>query len=136
MIAAVNGVLLTPEDAEFIVGALDEFARVLAERSAKPTPKLAHTLAQLRKATQKCGGPRANATAAASSRADQADPINDYGHATVSTTEAARILGIGANAVRAMAQRNPRKLGSRRVGSRWQHDLVRVEHRAGRAKGR
>lgn len=52
MISAISGVVLSPADAEFVVGALDEFVRQLAERRSQPTPKLAHTIAQLRRATR------------------------------------------------------------------------------------
>jgi hypothetical protein len=136
VIAAVSGVLLTPADAELLVGALDEFTRVLAEQRSRPTPTLAFAIQRLRKATQECGDWRGNGTAAQSSRADQADTPQSLGYATVTTAEASRILNVGTSAVRNMAQRNPRKLGSRLVGSRWVHDLARVEHRAARTKGR
>ncbi|WP_193048198.1 hypothetical protein [Mycolicibacterium baixiangningiae] len=136
MIAAVTGVVLSPEDAEFIVGALDEFTRVLAERRSSPSSRLAGSIEQLRRATRKCGALSANATPGRSSSADETETGHDASYATCSTVEAARILGVGASAVRNSAQRNPRKLGSRRVGNRWTHDLARVEYHAARRKGR
>ncbi|BBY76994.1 hypothetical protein MPRF_38930 [Mycolicibacterium parafortuitum] len=136
MIAAVNGVMLAADDAETLLGALDLLERLLAERRSRPSAKLVHTTAQLRRATRKCAAQAAAATAAGSSPADQTNRRHDGGYATVTSSEAARILGVTTNAVRALARRNPRRLGSQRVGNRWVHDLARVEHRAARRKGR
>lgn len=142
VVIAAAGVLLTADEAAFIAGALNEFVRVLAERRSQPTPKLAHTISQLRRATRKCGGFRANdtqgggnATNSGSSRADETDAGDDLGYATVSTGEAASMLAVRPGAVRAMAQRNPSKLGSVRVGGRWRHDLARVQERRARKTG-
>lgn len=139
MISAVTGVLLTPDEAEFIVGGFDEFTRMLAERRSQPSPRLARTVEQLRRATRKCGGPNANdtqnATNGRSSQADEADTAQDVGYATVTTAEAARILGVVPTAVRAQAQRDPSKFGSVRIRGRWHHNRERIEHYAIR-KGR
>jgi hypothetical protein len=133
-VIAASGVLLTPEDAEYLLAALDEFARLLSEKHARPSPKFKLIVDQLRKTTRKCSANNGNATSGPSSRADEAESIDDGGHATVSTPQAAEILGVAPSAVRAMAHRNPGKLGSRRVGGRWRHDLALVELRAARVR--
>lgn len=139
MISAVRGVLLTPDEAEFIIGGFEEFERLLAGQRSQPSPKLARTVDQLRRATRKCGGPYANDTQSAtnrgSSQADETNTAQDVGYATVTTAEAARILGVVPTAVRAQAQRDPGKFGSVRIRGRWHHNRERVEHHAIR-KGR
>jgi hypothetical protein len=146
VITAINGVLLTPDDAAFIVGGFDEFFRLLAEHQSQPSPRLAHTVDRLRKTTRKSVDSnandtpsRANATNAESSQADEAGGVHDPTYATVTTAEAARILRTGQSAVRGLAQRDPTKLGSVRIRGRWHHSLALVQRRAihqGRAVAR
>lgn len=131
MITAVNGVLLAPEEAEFIVGALEQIGQMLDSR---PSTKLGHTIEQLRRMSRKCrahnGETQQSATNEGSSRADETEPAQDDRCEHVSTAEAARILGVKPAAVSAMARRTPETLGSTHHGGVWRHRLDRVEQRA------
>ena len=133
MIAPVNGVVLSPADADFIVGALEHAAQIIDSR---PAPRLAHTIDQLRRAIRKCraqeGETLHNDTNGPSSRADETTAAQDDRCEHVSTADAARILGVKPVAVRAMARRTPETLGSTHHGGRWRHRLDRVEQRATR----
>lgn len=137
MITAVNGVILSPQDADFIVGALEQIGELLDSR---PAPKLAMAINQLRVASRKCrvydGQTSHNATNGGSSRADETSPAHDDGCERVSTAEAARILGVKPAAVRAMGRRTPENLGSDRRGGVWTHRLDLVEQRAARKRRR
>lgn len=136
--------MLTPDDAETLVEALDLLDRVLAERRdmrgnatpAQPSAKLRHLTEQLRRAKRKCAAvaanPAGNSTSGGSSPADHPGSVHDRAHATVGSAEAARILGVQPNAVRMLARRDPTRLGSERVEGRWRHDLALVERRATR----
>lgn len=142
MIAAVSGVVLSPEDARDLVGALDFLAQLLGERRSQPSPRLARLMSQLKRATRQCGAfntndtqPTQNATNGAGSQADQADPVHHLGYATVTTAQAADALGVRPGAVRAMAQRDPSKLGSVRIRGRWHHSAERVQERRAKKSG-
>lgn len=136
MISAVNGVLLSPEEAQYIVGAFDEFVQILGEQSphAGLSPRLAHAVEQLRVMSRKCVDSNENSLQErdkpGSSQADEPNTLHAVEHVTVSTTDAARILGVKPSAVRAMAKRTPERLGSHHVGGHWRHQLDRVEQRA------
>lgn len=125
-------VVLDADDADYLVRALDLLVQMLADQHSTPAPRLATAIDQLRKASRKCGVAARNATAAESSQADQTKTGQGDPHATVTTVEAAQILGISPSGVRALARRG--SFGSQRVGSRWRHDLARVEHRAARKR--
>jgi hypothetical protein len=146
VIGAAIGVLLSPDDAATLVNALDLLKQVLAERRdqhgnrtpADPSNRLEMLTGQLRKASRKCAAFNAigtrSVTNAGSSSADQPDTTHDRSYATVGSSDAARILGVTPHAVSTMALRDPSRLGSRRVGGRWRHDLARVEHRAAKRR--
>lgn len=151
MIAA--GVVLTADDASAVVGALDEFVRVLAERrdqNGNPTPsrpsaRLRMLMDQLRRAAAKTGDSSAseptarlpedripNASPNARDVALQPNSAHSSECATLTSGEAATLLGCSQNNVRDLRRRGA--LRAERIGGRWHFRAADVAERA--AKGR
>ncbi len=128
MIPVTGAVLLTADEAAYLVRALDaaRAAGLLDDKRLGPNPRVAALTEQLRRASRKCD---ARETRGVTKLAQGAQHPDDDGHAaTVSTGQAAAVLGVTPAAVRALARRG--RLASHRVGDRWRHDLAAVEQRA------
>jgi excisionase family DNA binding protein len=145
VITNLRGVLLDVDDAAYIAGALEAFARWLAENRSRPTPRLLAVTAQLRKTTQNCAATpqngRLNGTdghPASPHGPDFRDDDGNVHYAVVTTGQAARILGVTPNAVRALARRG--RLPADRSGGRYllpaRAVVARAEQRAERKAAR
>lgn len=136
-----GAVLLDPSEVDFIANALELCAELMAECRVRtdnrplsgPSPQLvAFTAAKLRRAggslavraTGADHGQRAEPPEqSASVRAPQQDSV-EFGRHDMGTGEAARYLGITANAARDAARR--KRLPARRTGTRWVFDSAAV----------
>jgi excisionase family DNA binding protein len=144
VIQRVAGVLLDRADAAYVASALDEFARLMAERRdargnpmpSQPSPRLLATTAKLRRAVDSLADrdPPVERTdhaerseppvETASVRAVQRLPM-DAGSHDIGTGDAARRLGITPNAVRDLVRRG--RLDGTRTGTRWRFDAHTVD---------
>lgn len=135
-IAAQRGVFVTADDAAYIASALDEFARLMAERRdahgnpapSQPSPRLVAVTAKLHRTVASLAihdpavdhGRRPKPPAEPpDARALQRDSM-DAGPHVIGTGDAARRLGITPNAVRDLARRG--RLTVTRTGTRWRFD--------------
>lgn len=143
MIAAVAGVMLTPDDAKAVLGALELLETLLHERRdqrgnptpSQPSARLRMLISQLRRAAAKTGAspPGAsqsdrNASGNARNPLLQSNSAHDAGYATFSSAQAAAVLGITANGVRDLRRRGC--LRAERIGGRWRFNAAEVEARA------
>ncbi|WP_185935044.1 helix-turn-helix domain-containing protein [Mycolicibacterium hodleri] len=150
-ISAQHGVHLDHADAAYLVNALDEFARMMAERRdargnptpSQPSPRLVDTTAKLRRAVDSLADrdpaadhadhaersePPAEALAVGPGvRAPQRNSV-DAGPHDIGTGDAARRLGITPNAARDLARRG--RIAAHYNGTRWQFDAAAVAARA------
>ncbi len=126
----IAGVLLTPDEAAMIVGALDLLAAQLRESQRAPTPKLLDITDKLRRATATASRTARNSPTCAGG---QPIPPDSGDYAVIGTADAARILGISPNGVRDLARRGVLR-GSERAAGRWLHQasavIARSEHAA------
>lgn len=147
MIQRVVGVLLDAAEAAYIVNALDEFARMMAERRdargnpapSQPTPRLVDTTDKLRRTVNALAvrDPVAEQVRQSEPPAETPDVLAqqhdsvDAGPHVIGTGDAARRLGITPNAARDLARRG--RIPARHTGTRWQFDAAAI---AARADGR
>lgn len=140
-ISVQHGVFLDRADAAYLANALDEFARMMAERRdargnpapSQPSPRLVDTTAKLRRAVDSL----ADRGAAVEQRQRPQPPVEppdvraaqwlpmDAGPHDIGTGDAARRLGITPNAVRDLVRR--RRLDATRTGTRWRIDAHTVD---------
>lgn len=139
---AVRGVLLTGEEAAYVVRALELLVKVLPASGSSATPRLLAVAAELARRTQAaaCDSVAPAARNAPSGGGCAPSPPNrpddqPHGQATIGTGDAARILGITGSAVRQLAARGALP-GSRRPAGRWIHDAAAVVARAERQAAR
>lgn len=124
MIARVSGVLLDADEASYLARALDLLAKLLAEQRSHPTARLTAVTTKLRKAAENAGDSARSVSGTARKIAAQQDSVDDPVHATLGTSEAARILGITPNAARDLARR--RRIPAEHTGTRWRFDAAAV----------
>jgi hypothetical protein len=127
MIERVAGTLLSPEDAEYVANALLLLRDLLTRNGSRPTGRLDAVTDRLRRTT---GVKAQNASPNARIVGAQTDSGDDSWHATIDTSQAARILGISGNGVRDLSRRG--RLPARRVGGRWVYPVEAVMRRAER----
>lgn len=125
-IEAVSGVLLTPDDAEFLARALDEFGRVLAERGSRPTPRLENLQHRLSRVCTRVSG--RDTPVGARTSAGQPDSGVEIGYELIDTARAAEILGVTADGARYLARSGA--LPAVRAGGRWVYPAAAVVARA------
>jgi hypothetical protein len=124
-IERVEGTLLSPEDVDYNVRALELLQAVLRQIGSAPQPKL---VAYTERLCSKSGVNRQNASPNARFIAGQPDSLHHDEYATVDTSQAARILGITPNGVRDLHRRG--RLPARRDGGRWAYPVDAVMRRA------
>ncbi len=140
MIAAVRPgtVQLDAEDAEYLARALALLPNLMAESRRQPAPRLLAAIAEFSKtsaaAVEAARNASPNGREQPSCAAAQCDSAQAEPYATVSTGEAARILGITSSAVRQLAQRGA--IRARRPAGRWLLDAAAVVARAERHAAR
>jgi len=143
-----GAVLLDPDEAAYVAGALEEFAQLMAERRddrgnpapSQPSARLVSLTAKLRRTAgslvvtdsgadheQSAKPPAQPPERTASVRARQRNSVHSGRHvgaASMGTGQVARCLGITANACRDLARRG--RLPARHTGTRWQFDAAAV----------
>ncbi|WP_024448086.1 helix-turn-helix domain-containing protein [Mycolicibacterium iranicum] len=143
-----GAVILDATEADYVVRALEEFARLLAERRdlrgnpapSRPKERLLELTLKLRRAvdspaalvvTDKAADhrrmdqpPEGTASLRRGVRASQRAPVHGGRH-DIGTGEAARRLGVTPNAVRDLARRQ--RIPATRTGTRWRFDAAAVD---------
>jgi excisionase family DNA binding protein len=113
----VAGVLLTPDDADYIARALQLLDRLLRENGSTPTPRLQSVTAKLAKCAETGSAAGSNGRTDCRFGASHADSDQHAGYALISTSDAARLLNCGERNVRDLAARG--RLRARRSGGCW-----------------
>lgn len=132
MIERVSGVMVGPDDVDFLVRALEMLGELLTIRGAAPTQKLTEITAELR-AGVNTGATRPKTGADASFVDTEPDSAHTPWHAILDTKRAAVILGITPNGVRDLARRG--SLPARRAGRQWMLDAAAVIRKAESSSG-
>ena len=122
MIQRVSGVLLDLDEARYVAAALEHLCKVLRDNGRQPRPRLESLHTKLRKTSAATGVSAVNVSACGASGEDSGE---DAGYATVTTAEAARIIGVSASGVRDMARRG--RIRAHRPRGRWLDDSAAVE---------
>lgn len=125
MIERVNGVLLAPEDARYLLDALDA---LLSDRRA--SPRLADFVARLRRSAGKLSSTQDDTCVDVSKVGAQRDSVHTATYDLVDSGEAARILGCTPANVRDLASRG--RLPRYQAGGRWVYPARSVEQLAAR----
>ena len=112
MIERVNGVLLEPDDARYLLDALNA---LLTDR--RPSPRLADFIARLRKTSVKADVSTAKTDADVREVGNEEDSPHDRLYDLVTTGEAATVLGLTPGGVRDLARRG--SIPAYRAGGRW-----------------
>lgn len=133
MITAVNGVVMSSDDARIL---LDEL-----ERHADMAPNARIVAIQLRKILKPKAADQArfsqarttsiatqNTTLDPSSSAHETGPDHDVQRERLTTADAATLLGITPNAVRELRRRGV--IRGHRTGGRWKFDASEIDARA------
>lgn len=120
MITQVNGLLLAPDDARYLLDALDA---LLSDRRA--SPRLADFVARLRRSAGKLASTQENTCVDVSIVGAQQDSAHTAAYDLVDSGEAARILGCTPANVRDLARRG--RLPRHRAGGRWVYPARSVE---------
>lgn len=127
MIEHIDGMVLGPDDADFLVRALEDLCERYLARNTMPSQKLLAMIEQLRSGVN-TGATRRLAGVDARIVDDKLDPSHAPWHAFVDSRRAAVILGITANGARDLARRGT--LPARRAGREWLFDASAVIQRA------
>ncbi len=122
MTIRVSGVLLDLDEARYLAGALEHLCKVLRDNGQQTRPRLESLHTKLRKTSVPAGVSAVNVSACGASGEDSVD---DAEYATVTTAEAARIIGVSASGVRDMARRG--RIRAQRPRGRWLYDSAAVE---------
>ncbi|KUH89803.1 helix-turn-helix domain-containing protein [Mycobacterium sp. IS-1556] len=125
MITNLRGVFLDAEDADYVVRALE-----LLARTGRPSARLEHVTARLRKTVAALTVQNRNGSETASLVGTAANSRNPARYDLVTTGEAARILGITPNGVRYLARQG--RLPAHHTGTRWLYPALAVVERAER----
>lgn len=120
MIQRFTGLLLDVDDAAYLAGALTGYCEILREDGKQPRPRLEALRTKLTSVITDV-----SASNVKSCGAHGEDPGHDAGYATVTTAEAARILGTTPGNVRDLARRG--RLRAQRPRGRWLYDTAAVE---------
>ncbi|XTP37167.1 helix-turn-helix domain-containing protein [Mycobacterium sp. TJFP1] len=112
MIERVNGVLLEPDDARYLLDALDA---LLTDR--RPSPRLADFIARLRKTSVKADVSAPQTDVDVREVGNEEDSPHDRPYDLVTTGEAAAILRLTPGGVRDLARRG--SIPAYRAGGRW-----------------
>ncbi|GAA1681677.1 hypothetical protein MMUR_05490 [Mycolicibacterium murale] len=127
MIERINGVVLGPDETEFLVRALELLSVHVKARGAAPSQKLLAMTEQLR-AGVITGATRRIPGVGNRTMDDLDDPAHAPWHAILDSRRAADILGITPNGARDLARRGA--LPARRAGREWLFDASAVVQRA------
>lgn len=127
MIERISGVMVGPDDVDFLVRALEMLGELLTIRGAAPTQKLTAITDELR-AGVNTGVTRSKAGADARFVDAESYSAHTPWHAFLDTKRAADILGITPNGVRDLARRG--SLPARRAGRQWLLDAAAVIRKA------
>jgi Helix-turn-helix domain len=129
VIEAVAGVLLAPDDAQYV---LDAFDSLLIDR--RPSAQLADFIARFRRTAVKSGVSSAKTGVDASKFGIQQDSAHHAPYDVLDSGQAAAIIGITASGVRDLARR--KAIPAHRAGGRWLYPAPAVvayaERRAAR----
>jgi excisionase family DNA binding protein len=112
VIQRFTGVLLTEDDARYLLGVLD----YVTQRD-QPAPRLADAIRRLRIAVGKPDTANASANENVKDRAIQRDPGEVRAHDLLAAGAAASVIGCSTANVRYLRKRG--RLPAHRVGSRW-----------------
>lgn len=129
-VESVDGVLLGADEARFLVGALDTFGQVLAERGSRPSPKLVDLQRRLSRAVTDVT--RRKADVGVSSAVPQPDWDASSAHEFLDSERAAAILGCTPGNVRDLARRG--SLPAIHTTGRWLYPAAAVVERAERRR--
>lgn len=127
MINRIEGLILDPDSAEFLVRALEMLAQHLKGRGALPSQKLVAMTEQLRSGAI-TGATRPNTGDGNSFDVGSRDSSHAPWHAILDSRRAAKILGITPNGARDLARRGV--LPAQRAGREWLFDAAAVIRRA------
>lgn len=125
MITHLRGALLEADDLDYVCRAMELLESVLVKQHCTPTARLRSVTAKLRETQALLASEHQTQDGCAASSAES---WNAAGHASISTAEAARILGCSLANVRDLVSRG--RLPAERVGGRWAIDLAAVVRRA------
>lgn len=124
-IQRVSGILVSPDDAAYLAGALDHLCKVIRDNGQQPRPRLESLHTKLRKTSVVTGVSASTVSACCASAEDSGDDA-EYG--TVTTAEAARIIGRTPGNVRDLARRS--RIRAQHPRGRWMFDAADVERYA------
>jgi Helix-turn-helix domain len=120
VIERINGVLLAPPDAQYLLDALDALLQ-----GRNPTPRLADFIERLRRIAGKLASTQENTCVGVRKVGAQRDSDHTALYDLVDSGEAAAILGCTPANVRDLARRG--RLPRHRAGGRWVYPAASVE---------
>ncbi|SOX53703.1 DNA-binding protein [Mycobacterium ahvazicum] len=128
MIERVAGTLITPDDADYVLRALQLLTDLLGKQGSRPTPRLAAVTDRIAKTVVSTDVSRPNVSGNVRNPRVQPNSGDDTGYALIDTAAAARILGCTPGNVRDLRRRGV--LSGYRVGGRWAYPAEAVMRRA------